>query len=472
MPGYMRDANTGLLVPESLEANPLPGPRDRVEQLWHEAGASRHELVIETIARDGRVRGVVLPGGDDGHVPLRAGLLDGQEIPEGQFVVAAYGGEAVTASLRDRPKYRVPVPPGEMAEIIREFGEADGNTRVVFLVPGLGWRSPWIQPPLHYVQQVATLLGVRASAMIESTVGPGDPGWRLSAAREVFDPLPPVLDRREEAGHLRLVSLPRWVDPPAEPGHQRGPLVAEVVLPAFRDGSLGLRYRNGRAYPVPARVIAAALAPELAGRLLVITTVPLLGGPTRQGTVRQARLAAATEKVRELVARLAAGDSGVVWSRRGEAVIELDSGDDGRASGVILASQREWDTFRAVPAPRVPAGLYAVGAAIVAGEDGRAAGFLLPDFDGSTELRPLGQLPDLLERYGWTGRRPILVLGDSTGYADEGEDQRWEALTGGLAGLAEVAWRERFLPRAGISRGVPGPGPGRGGRGGSALVAG
>ena len=143
--------------------------------------------------------------------------------------------------------------------------------------------------------------------MTESTVWPGDPGWGLSAAREVFDPLPPVLDRRDTAGGPRLVSLPRGTDPPAEPAHRWGPLVAEVVLPAFRDGSLGLRYQNGWVYPVPAGVIAAALAPVLAGRPFVITAVPLTGGPS-QGAVRRTLLAATVEEVREMVARLTGGD--------------------------------------------------------------------------------------------------------------------------------------------------------------------
>ena len=159
---YMRDVVTWSLVPESREASLLRGLPE-VGQLWHESGASRDRLVIETIVRDGRVRGVVLPTGKDGPVPLRAGLLDGQEIPEGQFVVVAHGGQAVTGLLGQEGP-RVPVPPGEMAEIIREAREAGGNpgdTRVVFLVRGLGWRPWWVPAPLHYVRQVATLLGAR-----------------------------------------------------------------------------------------------------------------------------------------------------------------------------------------------------------------------------------------------------------------------------------------------------------------------
>ena len=138
---------------------------------------------------------------------------------------------------------------------------------------------------------------------------------------------------------------------------------------------------------------------------------------------------------------------GRVRSRRGEAVIELSHGDGGGVNGILLASHREYNAFLAGPVPRVPAGLYAVGADFVPGQGSPM--FSLPDFDGSAELRPLGELQGLLRWHGWTDGRPVLILADFSGYAGEGADRDWEVLAGGLGGLAEAAGASVFFPGRG-----------------------
>ena len=162
---------------------------------------------------------------------------------------------------------------------------------------------------------------------------------------------------------------------------------------------------------------------------------------------------------------------GMVQARRGEAVVELDGGGDGGVDGIILASHREYNAFRAGPGlvPRVPGGLFAVGADIVPGEDGPV--FVLPDFDGGVARRPLGDLLELLREHGWTDGRAIVVLGGFSEYAGEDADQDWDALTGGLAGLAEAAGASVLFPGRGSGT-VPLDGGARRRRGRSALAAG
>ena len=133
--GHARDPGTGLLVAEGMEAG-SPGLPDEAED---GDGARRDELVTELVTVEDRVRGVVLPG-LDGDVPL-AGVPD-ERIPKGWFVIVARGSRRGVTGLLDQEGRRVAVPPGRMAQIIREAREADEVPRaVVFLVPGLGWRS-------------------------------------------------------------------------------------------------------------------------------------------------------------------------------------------------------------------------------------------------------------------------------------------------------------------------------------------
>ena len=138
----------------------------------------------------------------------------------------------------------------------------------------------------------------------------------------------------------------------------------------------------------------------------------------------------------------------MIQSRRGEAIIELVRGDGSRVDGIMLAAHRDYNAIRAgsLPAPRVPAGLFAVRADF-ASEGER--GFSSPYLDERTEVRVLRELPGLLRQSGWTDARAILILGDFSGYAGEGENQRWEALTTDLAGLAEVAGVSVFFPGQG-----------------------
>jgi hypothetical protein len=136
--------------------------------------------------------------------------------------------------------------------------------------------------PGHYAQQVANLLGLPVEATRSSDVA-GGIAARLSEGRTVFSPVPPELERvADGSGGVRLVSLPpelrEQVLGGAEPA--AGGLEAEVFLPVFEDDSLGMFYPPhqagllARAHPVPARFIAAALAPALAGRPFVIRPVP------------------------------------------------------------------------------------------------------------------------------------------------------------------------------------------------------
>jgi hypothetical protein len=140
MPGYIADAVTGLLVPESVAANPLPAPPG-----WAvpPPGVSPRDLVIE---QEGRV--VVLPGPvGDRPLPVVQG-----EVPVGQVVVVARSsnGEAVLGWPRAGVQL-VPVPPAWMAEII---GATDGyaaGAPVTFLVPALGRTSPGLALPEQYL---------------------------------------------------------------------------------------------------------------------------------------------------------------------------------------------------------------------------------------------------------------------------------------------------------------------------------
>jgi hypothetical protein len=143
---------------------------------------------------------------------------------------------------------------------------------------------------------------------------------------------------------------------------------------------------------------------------------------------------------------------GMVQARRGAAVIELSHGDGGEVNGIILAPHRRYNPLRAGPllVSGVPAGLYAVLARIGPGEGGRGAAFTLPHFDGSQDRRPLGELPELLERHGWTNGQAIVIRGDFTRDLD-GVDaaRRWEALAGEAAGLAQAAGASVFFPGRG-----------------------
>ena len=298
MPGYVTDAVTGLLMPESLAGNPLPAP-----PAWAvpAPGVSPSDLRIE---REGRV--VVLPG-PAGDRPLSA--IQG-EVPAGQVVVIAYSsdGEAVLGWPRAGVQM-VPVPPPWMAEII---GATDGyapGAPVTFLVSALGRTSPGLALPEQYLQQVADLLAARVMA-VTSEAPTGD----LSEATAVFDPAPSPLERRPVAGGgVRVVSMRPQLQTEAELDRLAGPegaLEAEVFVEAFGDGSLGLHYQadpddqEGRAYPVSPWFVAATLVPVLRGRPFVIRAVPAPGTQ-----VSQTRLEATIAEIHVRMALLTGGDT-------------------------------------------------------------------------------------------------------------------------------------------------------------------
>ena len=141
-------------------------------------------------------------------------------------------------------------------------------------------------------------------------------------------------------------------------------------------------------------------------------------------------------------------ERGMIQARQGEAVIETSRDDAGRVNGITLADHLEWNALRARPGvlSSVSAGLYGVGVDIVPGDDGPV--FLLPDFDGSVARRPLGELPELLGRHGWTVGGAILISSDFTGYA--GKD--WDALTTGPRSLPRPRRRAFSSPGGGRAR--------------------
>ena len=178
MPRYVQNAVTGLLMPESLAANPLPTPRDGADPA---PGPLPPGLVVE---QAGRV--LVLPGafGD------RPGWVPREPVPDGQVVVVAQssGGGTVAGLIRQEGSAKgelVPVPPAWMAQVIRRTSPYAHLDRVIFLVPGLGRAEPEAPVPEHYVRQVAGLLGTQAVAVEADNLD-----GSLAEARAVFDPRP------------------------------------------------------------------------------------------------------------------------------------------------------------------------------------------------------------------------------------------------------------------------------------------
>ncbi len=280
-PAYVMDAVTGRLVPEDLGANPLRRAQ----------AALPGDLVTEQFPR-----GLVLPG------PGEVARL-GEEVPEDQFVVVAHGAGGTIMGLTRRPGdggkgEMVPVPPSWLAGRIQAADGYAPGRRVIFLVPGLGLPWPEASLPEHYGQQVANLLRAPVEAIVSATASRS-----LSQGRTVFRPRPPILETRvDEAGGTRLLSLPpRW--------HGRADAAAaatsaevQVFLPAFSDGSLGLYYPGQpgevRVYPVSPPLIAAALAPVLAGRSFAIRPLSPPGEEISQVRL-EATLAAVQAQVLE-----------------------------------------------------------------------------------------------------------------------------------------------------------------------------
>ncbi|MDT5027337.1 MAG: hypothetical protein QOE61_3763, partial [Micromonosporaceae bacterium] len=303
-----------LLVPESLDANPLPGldVHGEAEQDWLLRGGSVGMLEVQPIYQDGRVRGLILPPPGSGKGARLPAVPEGP-IPEGQFVVAAHSSHGVVMGSLLRPgaamAEMVPIPPAQMVELVEAAENFAAGTVVVFQVPGLGDRLPTVPAPQHYVQQVADLMGTPAQATGEVDY----PGDALSEGRRTFIPLNPQLESSDEAGHLQLISLSpqqrAGVDLANRSRHPWGSMVAEVFLPVLSDGSLGLHFpgeagQAGRNYPVAVPTLAAALARFLQGRPFIIR--PVDGGEAVVG--RQTRVHASITHVQALVARLTGGD--------------------------------------------------------------------------------------------------------------------------------------------------------------------
>jgi hypothetical protein len=255
---YVFDFVTGLLVPEDPGANPL-----------REAPAAPpDDLVVEEFPR-----GLVLPG--PGEI---AGL--GEEVPDGQFVVVAHRAGGTVTGLARRPGgggkgEMVPFAAARLAERIQAADGYAPGTRVIFLVPGLGLPWPEASVPEQYTQQVADLLRAPVEAIVSATASRS-----RSADRAVFRPRPPILETSvDETGGTRLLSLPaHWHGLADGAGSLAASPEVQVFLLAFGDGSLGLHYpgqpgERGRVYPVSPPLIAAVLAPALAGRPFAIRPV-------------------------------------------------------------------------------------------------------------------------------------------------------------------------------------------------------
>ena len=321
MPRYVWSPVSGLLMPESLEENPPTGRLGEAEAAWQRLGASLELLDIRVIVRDGRVRGLVLPG------PAGPGMLPNlpETIPDGRFVVVAHGAaDQVAGSLR-RPGAvvgeAVLVPPAAMAGLIRAAEGYTAGMPVVFLVPALAAQALDVAPPERYVQQVANLLKTRVEATFEE-----NPRGGLAAARRAVDPLRPRLEQRlEPDGRLTgLISLSSRLSvqdltgapsyPPDRPAAGEEPV--QVFLPAFEDGSLGLYYSRpdgtGRAYSVTGRTVALELARVVRDR--PVTIRPVVVGPEVSGT----RLAAAIAEMRAMAPSATAVSQGLVERAAGE----------------------------------------------------------------------------------------------------------------------------------------------------------
>ena len=143
-PRYVRDPVSGLLVPESLEENPLPGWLGEAERAWQQRGASLDLLEVRVIVRDGQVRGLVLPG------PGGPGPLPG--LPEA--IPTASSSWSLTVPLTRWPvrcagRARSRVRPcscrrAEMAGLIRAAEGYAAGMGVVFLVPALAQDAPGV----------------------------------------------------------------------------------------------------------------------------------------------------------------------------------------------------------------------------------------------------------------------------------------------------------------------------------------
>ncbi len=286
------DEVTGLVVPEDLGANPLRGADGAgIGSL----AASPSDLVVEQSGRR-----LVLPG--PGETAWSA-----DQVQDDEFVVVAHGGagNTVMGMVRGpggRKAGMVPVPPEWLAELIRAADGYTPGTRVILLVPGLGLPWPEAPAPEHYVQQIADLLQAPVEAIVSVTADRS-----LSVGRAVFRPWPPTLRfETDNTGGVRLLSLPpsaqRYADAMVTPA---GTQEVQVFLLAFSDGSLGLHYppqRRGQqqVYSISPRMIAAALAPVLAGRPFAIRPVT---APDME--VSQHRLAATVAAIQAHLDRLA-----------------------------------------------------------------------------------------------------------------------------------------------------------------------
>ncbi len=489
MPRYVRNPVNGLLVAESLEENPLHGWHGETELAWQQRGASLDQLDIQLIVGDGQVRGLVLPG------PAGPARLPGvpEVIPDGQFVVVAYGApDQVTGWLRlpgPVTGEAVGLPPAQLAALIRAVEDYVPGTRVVLLVPALAqnWRE--LALPERYAQRVADLLGATVEATFQD-----DPRG-LAARRYVFDPLRPQLERSERDGRMvGLVSLsPEWEgqDLRATPSYPADlpPLYApeapaeaeeavQVFLPAFEDGSLGLYYSQPEGdvqdHPVTARTIALALAPVVGGRSLIIRPV------AKPGTkVSLARLEAAIAEVhaslRSVIASGpgggAAGEFRITAGSRPEArVAGRDEQEETRERAAVVGKQqREREARRHAQNAVAPAPVRGSSTAgVLAGLPRESGGFwahlsaegwtyrpVNPDGDclfASLELLIPDRLPEhegIGQLRGWLADR---LAADLRLYREgwgDGEPPRWAPLLSyddGVAGQAgEAAQQEEWV---------------------------
>jgi hypothetical protein len=311
-PVYVADAVTGLLKLESLEANPLAGPDllSQAEQDWRAVNGKVENLVAEPIREGRRIRGLVLPGPDKEEPRRRMPARPPGPVPERLIVVAAHGRDGAVTGLLRQPGGREPIevviPPARLAELVEsKVRRLRDGMELQLMVNELGRAQPMAPDPLHYVQQAADAWqGPVRAPDPDANEGQGGP--------RTFVPLRPQLDLSRDGGHLQLISLSpglrKRADLRNQLRHPWGPLVVEVFLVVFRDGSLGMYYpgrdgQEGRAHPLPARVIAAEPDRELQGRPFVIRPASAAGEE-----VSQDRLQAGIAQVHALVSMLGGRD--------------------------------------------------------------------------------------------------------------------------------------------------------------------
>ena len=265
-PEYLRDLRTGLLVAAPPGAG-VPGVVGDAEREWLILG-HQPRLGVELIERDGRVRGLVLRGPDDG---TRLPPVPQGPIPDDQFVIVAAtpprgstglpGSVARTGFAVRRP---VMVPVAALVALIRAQDGYTTGMGVSFIV--LDRWDENVPRPDVYMQRVADEVAATTSVIDAVPDGSAD----LTTPRRTFTPLPSeLLDRAGDDVLIGLsdTALARYPTTVIGIPHPFGQQVVTVVLYQYSDGSLGLHYTAWREdHPASPHRIARTLASQLNGR--------------------------------------------------------------------------------------------------------------------------------------------------------------------------------------------------------------